>query len=199
MSDLGTLVARKLDRVGAPSFSYEDVLRRRDRKVRNQRVAAAVVGLTVFAAAAIWFGTTSRQAERPAHEVPTKAEYVHQADQICLAAAEEFKSTHLPLRHDAPLLEKAKYYRDGLVIFTDMNADLRALMSPAGSEAQVTRMLAAHSRFLDAVARAVSAAEHGNRQVFRRGIQRAFGPLAAKARVEFDAFSSFYWACPGVS
>jgi hypothetical protein len=40
-----------------PDLQLERVLRRRDRKRRNQRIAAGVVGIAVFVAA-VWFVTT---------------------------------------------------------------------------------------------------------------------------------------------
>jgi hypothetical protein len=57
MADLRTLVRDEMERAGSPSYSFDDLGRRRDRKRRNQRIAAGVVGIAVFVAA-IWVVTT---------------------------------------------------------------------------------------------------------------------------------------------
>ena len=43
--------------VALPNDRFDDLLRRRDRKRRNQRIAAGVVGIAVFVAA-VWIVTT---------------------------------------------------------------------------------------------------------------------------------------------
>ena len=53
MADLRTLVRDEMERSGSPSYSFDDLGRRRDRKRRNQRIAAGVVGIAVFVAA-VW-------------------------------------------------------------------------------------------------------------------------------------------------
>ena len=57
MAELRTLVRGEMERAGSPSYSFDDLGRRRDRKRRNQRIAAGVVGIAVFVAA-IWVVTT---------------------------------------------------------------------------------------------------------------------------------------------
>jgi hypothetical protein len=57
MADLRTLVRNEMERAGAPSYSFDDLGRRRDRKRRNQRIAAGVVGIAVFVAA-VWIVTS---------------------------------------------------------------------------------------------------------------------------------------------
>ena len=52
MDDLRTLVRDEMARAGSPSYSFNDLGRRRDRKRRNQRIAAGVVGIAVFVGAA---------------------------------------------------------------------------------------------------------------------------------------------------
>jgi hypothetical protein len=52
MADLRTLVRDEMERAGSPSYSFDDLGRRRDRKRRSQRLAAGVVGIAVFLAAA---------------------------------------------------------------------------------------------------------------------------------------------------
>ena len=63
MTDLKTLVRTEMDRAGEPSFGMGDVADRRDRKHRNTRLAAGVVGLAVFVAA-VWIVTSGVLAER---------------------------------------------------------------------------------------------------------------------------------------
>src|SRR3990170_1426083 len=68
MSEYRTILERVERRVQMPEPAMERLLRRRDRRLRNQRIAAAVVGLAV-AVAGIGFGILalrSRQAGRPA-------------------------------------------------------------------------------------------------------------------------------------
>jgi hypothetical protein len=47
MADLQTLVHNEMDRAGSPSYSFDDLGRRRDRKRRNKRITAGVVGIVV--------------------------------------------------------------------------------------------------------------------------------------------------------
>ena len=63
MDDLRTLVRDEMARAGSPSYSFNDLGRRRDRKRRNQRIAAGVVGIAVFVAA-IWVVTTAGSFDR---------------------------------------------------------------------------------------------------------------------------------------
>ena len=53
MIDEREIVRIAVERLAPPEPSYERLVRRRDRKRRNQRIAAGVVGIMVFAAA-IW-------------------------------------------------------------------------------------------------------------------------------------------------
>jgi hypothetical protein len=57
MDDLRTLVRDEMTRAGSPSYSFNDLERRRDRKRRNQRIAAGVVGIAV-SVAAVWVVTS---------------------------------------------------------------------------------------------------------------------------------------------
>jgi hypothetical protein len=57
MDDLRTLVRDEMARAGSPSYSFNDLGRRRDRKGRNQRITAGVVGIAVFVAA-VWIVTS---------------------------------------------------------------------------------------------------------------------------------------------
>ena len=50
-------------RIPIPEPAYERMLRRRDRKRRNQRIAAGVVGMAVFVAA-VWIVTAAGSFDR---------------------------------------------------------------------------------------------------------------------------------------
>jgi outer membrane protein assembly factor BamB len=51
MSDLRTAVLDQMERAGVPSYSFVDIANRRDRKHRNERIAAAAVALLLAVAA----------------------------------------------------------------------------------------------------------------------------------------------------
>ena len=73
MSQLKELIDQEAHRIGAHPNALESMLRRRDRKRRNQRVVAGVVGIAVFVAA-IWIVTSSGSSDRtqtPANEPST--------------------------------------------------------------------------------------------------------------------------------
>jgi len=63
MDDLRTLVRDEMARAGSTSYSFDDLGRRRDRKRRNQRITAGVVGIAVFVAA-VWIVTTAGSFDR---------------------------------------------------------------------------------------------------------------------------------------
>jgi hypothetical protein len=63
MAELRTLVREEMERAGSPSYSFDDLGRRRDRKRRNQRIAAGVVGIAVFVAA-VWVVMTAGSVDR---------------------------------------------------------------------------------------------------------------------------------------
>jgi Tol biopolymer transport system component len=52
MADLETLVRQQMQRGGTPTYSFDDIYRRRDRKRRNGRIAEGALGLVLFAALA---------------------------------------------------------------------------------------------------------------------------------------------------
>ncbi|MGA9161482.1 MAG: hypothetical protein WB297_11555, partial [Actinomycetota bacterium] len=80
MTDYRTILERDLERVTRPAgFTVDDVRRRRDRKRRNQRIAAGVVGMAVFVAA-VWIVTSGAwfdRTETPAVTGPTDIEPTH--------------------------------------------------------------------------------------------------------------------------
>jgi hypothetical protein len=49
MDDLRTLVREQMNRAGSPGYTLPDLDRRRERKLRNQRINAGVIGVAVFA------------------------------------------------------------------------------------------------------------------------------------------------------
>jgi hypothetical protein len=53
MTDYRNVLERDLARVGPAPFGFDDVARRRDRKRRNQRIAAGIVGIAAFVAAVL--------------------------------------------------------------------------------------------------------------------------------------------------
>jgi hypothetical protein len=63
MTDYRTVLERDLARVGPAPFGFDDVARRRDRKRRNKRIAAGVVGIAVFVAA-VWIVTSGLSFDR---------------------------------------------------------------------------------------------------------------------------------------
>jgi hypothetical protein len=73
MSDPRSLLERESQRFIQQDGAFERLRRRRDRKRRNQRIAAGVVGIAVFVAA-IWIvtsGGSSDRTQRPANEPST--------------------------------------------------------------------------------------------------------------------------------
>jgi Tol biopolymer transport system component len=63
MTDHTKLIERLGERYGVPDLSTDQLLNRRDRKRRNQRIAAGVVGIAVFVAA-IWIVTSVSPLDR---------------------------------------------------------------------------------------------------------------------------------------
>lgn len=63
MADLRTLVRDEMERAGSPSYSFDDLDRRRDRKRRNKRIAAGAVGIAVFVGA-VWIVTNFGSLDR---------------------------------------------------------------------------------------------------------------------------------------
>jgi hypothetical protein len=63
MTDHTKLIERLGERYGVPDLSTDHLLRRRDRKRRNQRIAAGVVGIAFFVAA-VWIVTTGGAFDR---------------------------------------------------------------------------------------------------------------------------------------
>jgi hypothetical protein len=69
MTEYRTILERDLERVTRPAgFTVDDVRRRRDRKRRNQRLGAGVVGFVVFVAA-VWIVTTGLPFDQSQKEV----------------------------------------------------------------------------------------------------------------------------------
>lgn len=75
MSDVGTILERGVRGATPPPDPFERMLRRRDRKHRNQRIVAGVVGIAVFVAAIVIVATGGRidRSLTPAGTGPTEA------------------------------------------------------------------------------------------------------------------------------
>ena len=69
MNDTRDLLERVGERFNLPDDMFERLGRRRDRKRRNQRIAAGVVGIAVFVAA-VWIVTTVGSSDRSTPAVP---------------------------------------------------------------------------------------------------------------------------------
>ena len=63
MIDERELVRRAVKRLTPPEPAFDRMVRRRDRRRRNERIAAAIVGIAVFTAA-IWIGATGGPFDR---------------------------------------------------------------------------------------------------------------------------------------
>jgi Tol biopolymer transport system component len=76
MADLQTLVREQMKRGGTPTYSFDDLHRRRDRKRRNGRIAEGAVGLVIFAllAAALLFGIEFDRHRSATNPNPTPSE-----------------------------------------------------------------------------------------------------------------------------
>jgi hypothetical protein len=75
MDDLRTLVREQMERAGSPGYSLDDLDRRRERKLRNQRITAGVIGVAVFALflAAVSVAMSTEGTHEPAIHGPSKA------------------------------------------------------------------------------------------------------------------------------
>jgi hypothetical protein len=71
MSDRFDVLERFAPMFEPPEPSFERFLRRRDRKRRNQRIAAGVVGIAVFLAAA-WIVTSGAASTGPGRARPDR-------------------------------------------------------------------------------------------------------------------------------
>jgi hypothetical protein len=68
MADTRTQVRREMDRLELRPFTLGEFHARRDRKIRNERITAGVVGVAVFVAA-VWLATTGGPFDRGAAPV----------------------------------------------------------------------------------------------------------------------------------
>jgi hypothetical protein len=75
MSDPRSLLERESRRFIQPDGAFERLRRRRDRKRRNQRIAAGIVGIAVFVAA-VWIVTSGRSFDRSTPVAPGGSETV---------------------------------------------------------------------------------------------------------------------------
>lgn len=75
MTDFRSILEHDLGRIGPATFAFDDVIRRRDRKRRNQRIAAGVVGIAVFVVA-VWLVTSGGAFDRSTPAAPGGSEMV---------------------------------------------------------------------------------------------------------------------------
>jgi hypothetical protein len=75
MNDVRTLVREQMERAGSPSYSLDDLDRRRERRLRNQRIIAGVIGVAVFALflAAVSVAMSTEGTHEPGIDGPSKA------------------------------------------------------------------------------------------------------------------------------
>jgi hypothetical protein len=102
MTEYTKLIERLGERYGVPDLSTDQLLSRRDRKRRNQRIAAGVVGIAVFVAA-VWIVTSAGSLDRsqtPA--VPGGAATATATPTASLAAAAPFVSEHYGYKIQMP-------------------------------------------------------------------------------------------------
>jgi len=74
MDDLRTLVRDEMARAGSPSYSFNDISRRRDRKRRNQRIGAGVLAIILALVSFVALTRAFRTVERPADEPTPRPE-----------------------------------------------------------------------------------------------------------------------------
>jgi hypothetical protein len=75
MTDFQSILEHDLGRIGPATFTLDDVIRRRDRTRRNQRIAAGVVGIAVFVVA-VWLVTSGGAFDRSTPAAPGGSEMV---------------------------------------------------------------------------------------------------------------------------
>ena len=102
MIDEREIVRVAVERLAPPEPAYERLVERRDRKRRNQRIAAGVVGIAVFVAAVWVLGTkvgqdTTAPADRPTLENPAGKTAEDVARDFLYETA--FFETDLAVRH----------------------------------------------------------------------------------------------------
>jgi hypothetical protein len=73
MDDLRTLVREQMNRAGSPGYSLDDLDRRRERRLRNQRITAGVIGVAVFALflAAVSVAMSTEGTREPGNDGPS--------------------------------------------------------------------------------------------------------------------------------
>jgi len=111
------IVRVAVERLAPPEPSYERLVQRRDRKRRNQRIAAGVVGIAVFVAA-VWIVTTAGSFDRtttPADK-PTRNPEGKTAVEVATDFVHEiaFYNTDLAVRHLANDAAVSKFGLDGI-------------------------------------------------------------------------------------
>jgi hypothetical protein len=189
MPEVRSDVERKMRLIPVAPFSFDDVLRRRDRRDRRRRVATVALALGLFVQVVAWFALESRQPDvTPADGSQGRTAFVREAGRICAWGRSEFQRA-TPLvapQGDWPFSRTVAYYRKGLPIFQEVVSRLRRLTPPPGLADRFEVAVAAHERSIETTARAVAAADAGNRRAFYRLIHRTFGPIDVRLRTAYD-------------
>jgi hypothetical protein len=131
MPNLSDLLERESRTVDLEPNGFERLIRRRDRKRRNQRIAAGVVGIAVFVAA-IWSVTSEGwfdRSEGPAHPIKPPIQEPTESDKGFVGLAPVETEPSLPKVGE--LLIRFSYaccpmqilnvYRDGRIIWVQYN------------------------------------------------------------------------------
>lgn len=200
MSDTRTAVERKMERIPAAAFSYDDVLRRRDRRDRRHRVTAGIIAFGLFFPIVAWFALASsngRPDREPATPSDATAAFVRDASRICASGFAEFqRQTPLTAPNGRwPFPRTVAFYRTGLPIFRDVIARLRQLTPPPEIARLADAAIDAHEHSIETTARAVAAGEAGDRHTFNHVIERVFGPMDRRLVATYERID-VHISCP---
>lgn len=70
MSDLRTAIERDMEAAGLPETTFDDLRERRERRRRDQRISAGIVGAAVFAIVVGWIGVSVVRSDGATRPVP---------------------------------------------------------------------------------------------------------------------------------
>lgn len=162
MSELRTILERGVGGATPPPDGFERMLRRHDRKRRNQRVAAGSVGIAVFVAT-VWLVTSGGPLDRS--QTPATPGSAETGPTFTLAPKDEAGLVGLPPSGAVPSTpEEGRYvlawwgphngwvylYADGRVIWSpDGDAIYELRLSPAGVDLFRSEAVLPREEFLD--------------------------------------------------
>ena len=111
MSEYRTTLERELERLQPPRIAFDQLARRRDRKRRNQRIAAGVVGIAVFVAA-VWIVTSVSSLDRSDSSVVPAEDGTAPAVKAQIAAVDEgFRGRYRVIALDGGCSYQPSWYR----------------------------------------------------------------------------------------